>query len=158
VFLDKFTQYNVESSFTVPDNSVGIISKQSIAKVLNRFGNFDNINNIFNFQFHNIWVHQVLFGWIFYESGIEIHDISEKNVNLFYHTCKEVTMCNFDGDMHKWKERPYNNEKFDIPVFVPIEIFHPFDQTDLFLHLNKYFLDYEYFIRKFHFLNNTNHP
>lgn len=152
-FFSKMTKYKLDSQFTVPDNSFGIVSKQSIAKILNRFDGFDNINDIFNFKFHNIWIHQVLFGWIFHESGVEVHDISEKNVNMFYHTGKEVTMCNFDGDLHKWKERPYNNEKFDIPVFVPIEIFHPFDQTDLFLHLKKYFKDYDNFISKFLILN-----
>jgi hypothetical protein len=153
IFFDKMVQYNLESKFTVPDNSVGAISKQSIAKILNRFNGFDNILHIFNINFHNIWIHQVLFGWIFHESGIEIHDISEKNVNMFYHTGKEVTMCNFDGDLHKWKERLYNNEKLDIPVFVPIEIFHPFDQTDLFLHLKKYFIDYDNFVNKYRLLN-----
>lgn len=152
-FLNKMTEYNLDSWFTVPDNSFGIISRDSVIKILDRFKSFDVINNIFNTKFSGIWIHQVLFGWIFHESGIEVHDIAEKNVNLFYHTGKEVTMCNFDGDLHKWKERPYNSERFDIPVFVPIEIFHPFDQSDLFLHLQKYFIDYENFIAKYRVLN-----
>jgi len=152
-FLDKLKQYDLSKWFTVPDNSFGIISKNSIYKILTRFNGFDTINNIFDTKFNGIWIHQVLFGWIFYESGIEIHDISDKNVNLFYHTGKNVTMCNFDGDLHKWKELKYNNESFDIPVFVPIELFYPFEQSDLIFHLRKYFKDYDKFIRKFNELN-----
>jgi hypothetical protein len=45
-FFSKMTKYNLDTWFTVPDNSFGIVSKQSITKVLNRFGNFDNINKI----------------------------------------------------------------------------------------------------------------
>ena len=95
------------------------------------------------------------FCYILFTSGIEIHDLSEKNVNLFYHTGSNVTLCNFDSDIQKWKERPYNGEKMNIPVFAPIEFFHPFKNNDENMHhIKKYLIDYELFMNQFNLLNN----
>jgi len=138
--------------FTVPDNTFGIISKKSVEKILN-IAHFDVINDMFNVKFKNIWIHQVLFGYILLLGGVNVYDISDKNVNLFYHTGGNVTMCNYGSDLQKWKEHPYNNEKLEIPVFIPTEFLHPHDQTDTITHLKKYFVDYEKFMEQYNKLN-----
>lgn len=147
--FDKF----ISDSFIVPDHACGIISKSSVKKLLNKFNNFENIINIFNIEFKNIWMHQILFGYILFLSGVKISDISEKNVNLFYHTGGNVTMCNFDINLNEWKNYKYNNEKMNIPIFCPIEFFYPYNQEDNILHLKKYFINYEIFIKQYNYLN-----
>ena len=161
-FVNKIalnTKYNSIMSnfkndmFFVPDNTFGGMSKKSYEKILNTFDNFDNIISIFDVKFRNIWIHQILFGYMLFLSGVKVCDISDKNVNLFYHTGSTVTMCNYGSDLQKWKEYPYNNEKLKIPVFCPIEFFYPYNHEDTIQHLKKYFIDYEEFINQFNKLN-----
>ena len=152
-FIEKIKTYNIydkyTDDFTVPDNSLGIISKKSVEKILKTFTSFDIINDIFDIKFGGIWIHQILFGYILYVSGIDICDISNKNINLFYHTGGNVTMCNYGSDLQKWKEYSYN-KKLEIPVFVPLEFLYQFNHDDTILyHLKKYFIDYDKFIERY---------
>jgi hypothetical protein len=139
-------------SFYVPDYSCGIISQKSFLKILNRFGSFDKLINLFNIEEYAS-THQIIFGFILYLSNILICDVSSKNVNLFYQTGGNVSMCNFGSELYKWKEYPYNNEKLNMPVFTPIEFFYPYNQDDTICHLKKYFIDYEKFIEQYNMLN-----
>jgi len=143
----------LDTFFYEPSAPFGIISKLSVEKIMNKFNNFETINNIFNINFSGMYMHQLLFAYILFLSGIEINDISENNVNLFYHTGGNVTMCNFGSELYKWKEYPYNNEKMNIPVFCPIEFFYPYNHDDTICHLKKYFIDYEKFIEQYNMLN-----
>jgi len=157
-FINKMHDYQIienykNNFFIVPDFSCGIISKYSIQKILNKFNTFETINDIFNIKLQSLWIYQVIFGYILFLSGIEINDISEKNVNLFYHTGGNVTMCNFCLKLCEWKEYLYNNEKLNMPVFTPIEFFYPYNQDDTICHLKKYFIDYEKFIEQYNMLN-----
>jgi hypothetical protein len=147
---DKFTNDN----FIVPDHACGIISKNSVQKIIKKFISFENIITIFNVNFKYIWMHQILFGYILFLSGIDVCDISTKNVNLFYITTHEnVSMCNFDINLHEWKNYSYNDEKMNLPIFCPIEFFYPHNQADTINHLKKYFIDYEKFIEQYNMLN-----
>ena len=140
--------------FIVPDHACGIISKTSIEKILNRFISFENIINIFNIKFKKIWIHQILFGYILFLSGVNVSDISDKNINLFYETTiADVFMCNFDINLNEWKDYPYNNQKMDIPIFCPLEFFYPYNKEESINHLKKYFVNYEKFIEQYNILN-----
>jgi hypothetical protein len=143
---------DINSSFYTPDFSLGIISRQSVDKIQNRFGGC--LTELLSINYKQLFMHQIFFGYILFTSGIEIHDLSEKNVNLFYHTGGNVTLCNFDSDIQKWKEYPYNGEKMNIPVFAPIEFFHPFKHDESMPHIKKYLIDYELFVNQFNLLNN----
>lgn len=120
----------MNDSFYVPDYSCGIISKKSFLKIIDRFGSFDKLINLFNINDYGS-LHQIIFGFVLYLSNISICDISSKNVNLFYSTGSNVNMCNFPHiSLWDWKSYLYNNEKFDIPIFVPIQFFYPYEQYD----------------------------
>jgi hypothetical protein len=152
--VESITMNNLTNDcFIVPDHACGVISKTSVEKLIKKFNSFDNIINIFNINFKNLWMHQILFGYLLFLSGIKISDISEKNVNLFYNTGGNVTMCNFDINLNDWKNYSYNNEKMDIPIFCPIEFFYPHNQEDNIDHLKKYFINYEKFIEQYNMLN-----
>lgn len=142
------TDFN--SEFHEPSMSTGVISKSSVQKILNRF-TFEQINNIFNVNFGCMYLFQLLFGYILFSSGIGLNDISEKNVNLFYHTGGEVTMCNFGTNLHKWNEQL--NIKLNIPVFCPIEFFYPYNHTENINVLKNFLIDYEKFIDQYNMLN-----
>lgn len=144
----------INDSFIVPDHACGVISKTSVEKMLVRFNSFENIISIFNINFINLWLHQVLFGYILFLSGIDVCDISTKNVNLFYSTGQgNVLMCNFDINISEWKKYLYNDEKMDLPIFCPVEFFYPYNQEDNIDHLKKYFINYNKFITQYNILN-----
>jgi hypothetical protein len=156
-FIEKLNSYDITKNlkninFKIPDISTGIISKKSINKILNVF-NYDIIEDIFNIKFKSIWIHQILFGYILLLSGINIYDISNKNVNLFYHTGGEIAMFNFNLEMEKWKEISYN-EKLDIPIFIPIEFLYPNNYSDMITNnLQPYFINFETFTERYNMLN-----
>ena len=139
-----------EHNFYVPDNTYGIISKITINKILSVIP-IDLIMELFKPKFKGIWIHQVIFGYILFLASVEIDDISDKNINLFYHTGREVTMCNYGDDLFKWRDNFYG--PLDIPVFCPIEFFYPY-QTDILFDLKKYCKDYDKFKERCDFLNN----
>ena len=153
--MSKMSKYDLDinSSFITPDMSIGILSKQNVERIVNRFGSMDVLNDLLSIKYRCLFIYQVFFGYILFASGIEVHDLADKNVNLFYHTGGNVTMCNFDIDLQKWKEHPYNGEKMDIPVFVPIELFHPNNSDETILHLTKYLKDPDLFMRQYTVLN-----
>jgi hypothetical protein len=157
-FLQKTQTYGyiLDSQFTVPDFSIGILSKKSYETIIGTFGCIQNINDILSVKFRHLWIYQVFFGYILSVSNLKVNQLADKNLNFFYHTPNDtVSMCNFDMDILNWKERPYNNEKFDIPVFIPIEFLHPYDQCESIPHLLKYLKEPHNFLERYHFLNNV---
>lgn len=155
--INIMSKNNLEmhSSFITPDFSLGIISQQSTEKIFKRFACKKTLTDLLSIKYKNLWIHQIFFGYILFASGIEIHDLADKNINLFYHTGGNVSMCNFDININTWKEHPYNGEKMDIPVFVPIEFFHPHNKySQQMPFLEQYLYDYELFTKQFNFLNN----
>ena len=150
----KNYNYNLDSRFIVPDFSIGILSKESYKMIINTFGSIEILKDILSIKFRHLWIYQVFFGYILSLSNLKVHQLDDKNLNLFYHTPNDtVSMCNFDMDILKWKEQPYINEKFDIPVFIPIEFLHPYDKCESIPHLLKYLKEPHKFLERYHFLN-----
>jgi hypothetical protein len=135
-FLKEVLKKNnmLDMNCTIPDFSLSLLSKKTISKIISRFLNIDNIINIFNINFEKIWLHQILFGYILKASDIKIYDITASHINIFYHTnSKEISLCNFEFYINNWKEKEYNNEKLNSPLFIPVQI----------LNNIKYFYDFE---------------
>ena len=64
-----------------------------------------------------------MFGYILNASNIKIYDLSLTHLNIFYHTVlNKISTCNFDDYVINWKQKPYLNEKFKLPIFIPVQI------------------------------------
>jgi hypothetical protein len=151
-YFNKLIHYNIDLDFCVPDFSIGIISKELVCKIINTFGNIENIINLFDVKFTQLWIYQVLFGYILFLSNIEISDISKKNINLFYGTGGSINICNFDAYSKNPEDTIFNGIKMDIPICVPIELFYN-NQDSLLIELRDYILEYDFFMNRYHFLN-----
>ena len=152
---DFYIKYNLEKiELSMPDFSLGILSKKSIDKLLNKFESFNSILNIFNIKFNKIYLHQILFGLLLYIADVKIYDTSDVYLNIFYSSFdKNIFICNFDSyvEIRNWKLITYNNKKYDFPLFIPVDIFPPNNYfNDVFL-MQNYLKDNVNFVGK---LNN----
>jgi glucosamine-phosphate N-acetyltransferase len=150
---DKLLKYNSENvSYQIPDFSLGAFSKNTIAKILEKFETFDNIKEFFNIPFTKIWLHQIFFGYLLGICNVPICDLSKKHMNIFYETVNNsIFLCNFDGYVNSWKNKPYLNEKFDIPLFVPIDMFVINNYENDLFHMKKYLIDETAFINRYNY-------
>jgi RimJ/RimL family protein N-acetyltransferase len=156
ILYNKLEQYNMHNiRCKIPDFSLCILSNKTLQKIIDRFTNFDNIFDIFNIKFTKIWLHQILFGYILYASNIKIYDISNSHLNIFYHTSeKKISTCNFENYVSNWTKKPYLNEKFKLPLFIPVQIIdNNIFSSDL-LKMNKYILDENKFNKRLQYLIN----
>lgn len=63
-------------------------------------------------------------------------------MNIFYNTSNDtISLCNFENYVHNWKDKIYNNEKFNTPIFLPIQIFNTNKYDEDIKLLQKYLLD-----------------
>jgi RimJ/RimL family protein N-acetyltransferase len=133
------------------------LSKNTIQKILNKFENFDNILDIFNIKFTKIWLHQILFGYILYSANVKIYDLADTHLNIYYHTNeKKISTCNFENYVTNWRKKPYLNEKFKLPIFIPVQIINDNIFADDLQQMNKYILDEDKFNKKLQHLININ--
>lgn len=154
-FISILNKYDItknfkEHEFYIPDYSIGIISKITVKKILSIIP-IDTIMDLFKPRFRQLWIHQVIFGYILFLASINVDDTSDKNINLFYHTGREVTMCNYP-DPFNWRDQ--YKEPFDIPIFCPIEFFYPYNQNNNMFILKKFSKNYDLFKERYYFLNN----
>ena len=140
----------------VPDFSLGILSKKEVSKIYEVFGSIEKIINFFNIEFKSIWVHQILFGYLLSICQINPIDMKDSYLNIFYETCNgDIYVCNFNDSIADWRTKIYNNEKFFLPIFIPIDIFYPNEtryKPDIEL-MKKYVLEIEEFINVYNELN-----
>ena len=126
---DLYKKYNLEKiALSMPDFSLGILSKKSIEKLLNKFESFNSILNIFNVKFNKISLHQILFGLLLHIADVQIYDTSDTYLNIFYESYnKSIYLCNFDSflKIKNWKQIAYNGTKYELPLFIPVDIFPP---------------------------------
>ncbi len=126
---EKLDYWNFsEKECIVPDFSLGIFSKKEVGKIYESFGTIDKINNFFNINFRSIWIHQILFGYLLNICGIEIIDMKDSYLNIFYETFNgDIYLCNFDDSITDWRTKINNDQKFLLPIFIPTDIFYPND-------------------------------
>jgi glucosamine-phosphate N-acetyltransferase len=156
ILYNKLEKYNLNNiRCTIPDFSLCILSNKTLEKILNKFVNFDNILDIFDIKFTNIWLHQILFGYILYAANIKIYDLSSNYLNIFYHTSsKKISTCNFKNYVTNWMEKPYLNEKFKLPIFIPVQIIDDNIFSSDLLEMNKYIKDENKFNKRLQYLIN----
>jgi hypothetical protein len=120
-------KYNVKNkSYKIPDFSLGILSKYSVNKILEKFINFNNIIEFFNIQFKSINFHQILFGYILNIANVPIYDLADKYLNIFYSSCNNrIYICNFNSYhlIVNWMNLTDYYKKFKCPLFIPVDIF-----------------------------------
>lgn len=161
ILYNKLEQYNMHNiRCKIPDFSLCILSNKTLQKIIDRFTNFDNIFDIFNIKFSKICIHQILFGYILYYANIKIYDLAESHLNIFYHTTpkrkKKISTCNFENYVVNWKDKPYLNEKFKLPIFIPVQIIDNNVFVSDLREMNKYILDEDKFNKRLQYLININ--
>lgn len=152
---NKLLEYNSSTTTcSVPDFALGIFSKNTIQKILGTFGDFEKIKEFFNIPFTKIWIHQILFGYLLKICNIPIYDFAASYMNIFYETSiNNIYLCNFDGHVSSWKSRPYLNEKFKLPIFVPLDMIYINNYDSHLVEMKKYLLDESAFFERYNFLN-----
>lgn len=143
----------MNDAFIVPDHSCGIISNKTFKKVLCTFGSLDNLIKLFNFKCDSIWIYQVIFGYIFYLSNINIEDLTSHNLPLFYSTGECVNMCYEDRIISIKKLNKNINYCLDNPVFIPREIFYPYYQDYNINNLKQYINNFDNFLNQYNKIN-----
>jgi glucosamine-phosphate N-acetyltransferase len=154
---EKLRQYNSHGiTCNIPDFALGIFSKNTVQKIVETFGDFDNIKEFFNIPFTKIWIHQVLFGVFLKICNVPIHDFACSHMNIFYETSiNDIFLCNFDGYVHSWKSRNYGNEKFKLPIFVPLDMIHINNYDSDLVEMKKYLSDENAFFERYNFLTSV---
>lgn len=81
-----FKHINNQICCSIPDFSIGIPSNKCVNKIILKFESIDKCIDIFDNRtnYNLIWHHQVLFGFILYESNILLYDLENKYLCLFY--------------------------------------------------------------------------
>ena len=80
-------------------------------------------------------------------------------MNIFYETLyNELYLCNFDENIKKWKRKNYYlTIKFDLPLFIPIQMFKKNIYSQKFVDFEKYLKNPEEFKEQMNYFNNIIH-
>jgi len=152
--FSKFDIDKVES--TLPDFSLSFFSKATVQKLKDCYKNISNILEIYSPKLNKLGIYQVLYGNLLSKAGVNIYDFSNKFMNIFYETsCNELYLCNFDENIKKWKRRNYYlTKKFELPLFIPIQMFYKDIYSQKFIHFEKYLKNSEKFKEQLNYFNN----
>jgi hypothetical protein len=153
----SFAKYDIDKiESTLPDFSLSFFSNNTVKKLKDCYINISNILEIYGTKLNKLGIYQVLYGNLLNKAGVNIYDFSDKYMNIFYETsCNELYLCNFDENIKKWKRKNYYlNIKFDLPLFIPIQMFEKNIYEQKFLHFEKYLKNPEKFKEQIKYLNN----
>ena len=107
----------------------------------------------FNCEKSHIWIHQIIFGYMFYLSDVNIEDLCSKNLPLFYATGACVKIC-YDNSTISIENLNRNIDyHLDVPVFAPLEFFYPYYQDYNINNLKIYIKDFDKFLNQYNKLN-----
>lgn len=122
-----FKKYNVSNfDIVLPDFSLGIISKNSVEKLIKTYNNIDNVLELYNIKFNKNWVYQVLFGYTFTIAGIKMSDYNHLYLNIFFESSNnKLYLCNVGSKYYKIWKNVISNTKYRIPLFMPLDILFP---------------------------------
>ena len=133
-FLNKynFTNYNT----LLPDFSLGILSKNSVQKLLLTYKSLYNLMEPYRLKFNKIWLYQVLFGYTFNIAKIEMLDFNQLFLNIFYESSNSnLMLCNSNN----------NTIKYSLPIFAPIDMFYPNNYKKDIVNFTTYLKEPEFF-------------
>jgi hypothetical protein len=121
--IEKEKTYK-DKSFTLPDFSIGIISKNTIKKIFEKI-RYDDILILFReVEKEAIHINQIVFGYILHISDIKSFDLKQKYLSLFYEAADDnLYLVNYPIS-----DRRYNHKniikKYENPLFIPIDILY----------------------------------
>lgn len=121
----KLNNLNINSSneYNIPDFSLCVLSKNTVNKIFNHF-KYYQLYDLFSIAFKSIWLHQILFGLILYESDIKIYDIQENFINIFYNTGNNaITVTNNNQSIQINQIQNRIKNKLNQPIFIPLDVF-----------------------------------
>ena len=121
----KLNNLNINSNnqYIIPDFSLCILSKNTVNKIFNHF-KYYQLYDLFSISFKSIWLHQILFGLILYESDIKIYDIQENFINIFYNTGNNaITLTNNNQNINLNQIQKFIKKKLNPPIFIPLDVF-----------------------------------
>jgi hypothetical protein len=123
----------------VPDFAVGILDKNSIQKIYMKY-NYETIMSMFERpEFFN--ASQIIFGYIFTTSGLETICLAEKYLALFNCNSNPAKFLLNNFTVHdRYIQRTYKGEKYENPIFVPIDFFFLSNKKDYYDLVIKYIL------------------
>ena len=114
---------NLNNKYIIPDFSLCVLSKNTINKIFNKF-NYTEIYDLFSISFKSIWLHQILYGLILFESDIKIYDIQKNFINIFYKTrYNEITLTNNNQNINMNQIQKLIKKKLNSPIFIPLDVF-----------------------------------
>ena len=121
----KLKTLNINSSnqYIIPDFSLCVLSKNTVNKIFNHF-KYYQLYDLFSIPFKSIWLHQILFGLILFESDIKIYDIQENFINIFYNTGNNaITLTNNNQNININQIQKFIGKKLNPPIFIPLDVF-----------------------------------
>lgn len=156
----SFAKFDIDKvQSTLPDFSLSFFSKDTVKKLKDCYINISNILEIYGPKLNKLGIYQVLFGNLLSKAGVNIYDFSDKFMNIFYETLyNELYLCNFDENIKKWKRKNYYlTIKFDLPLFIPIQMFKKNIYSQKFVDFEKYLKNPEEFKEQMNYFNNIIH-
>jgi hypothetical protein len=121
----KLNNLNINSNnqYIIPDFSLCILSKTTVNKIFNRF-QYYQLYDLFSISYKSIWLHQIFFGLILYESNIKIYDIQDNFINIFYNTGNNsITLTNNNQNINMNQIQKLIKKKLNSPIFIPLDVF-----------------------------------
>jgi hypothetical protein len=139
--LSKYTINDTNLCCNIPDFSLCILNNYSVKKIFNYFQNIDNILNLFDINFKNIWLHQILFGYILKIANINIYDTRDSYMNIFFHSgSNKISLCNSENiDEFLYDNNPIKRLKN--PLFIPLDILYPNNYNNILNIMIQYLID-----------------
>jgi hypothetical protein len=143
-FFDKynFNKYDI----LLPDFSLGILSNNSVQKLLTTYKSLYNLMEPYRLKFNKIWMYQILFGYTFNIAQIEIIDFNKLFLNIFYESSNsKLQLCNFNNNN--------NILTYNLPIFVPIDIYYPNNYKTDIINFSTYLKEQEIFYNDINIFN-----
>ena len=140
-----FIKYNLSTyDIILPDFSLGILSKKGVEKLIEKYKNIENILELYRIKFTENWVYQILFGYTFIISKINMIDYNTY-LNIFCNSSDlTLYLCNVGSEKFQIWKNLSSNSKYELPLFLPIDIMYKCYNSDLEL-LQRYILNPQLF-------------
>ncbi len=152
--LSQYTDNLQNLPCNIPDFSLCILNKSTVDEIFYCFQNIDNILNLFDINFNNICLHQILFGYVFKIANINIFDMIDSYMNLFYNSgSNTISLCNNENiDDFISNKNPI--KRLENPLFIPLDILYPNNYYNVLRIMIQHLIDKNKFIYQFIKLQN----
>lgn len=141
-------------SCKIPDFALCILNKYTVNKIFETFGNIQNIIYFFDIKFNSIWLHQILFGYVLKIAKINIYDICDSYMNIFFNSGNNtISLCNSE-DINEFLNIQKSVRRLKSPLFIPLDILYPYNYNNVLLIMMKNLINETEFIQQYNKLQN----